>query len=477
VDWFSKSEYELWHRRFARSGISPAVAGGAVENVAGLPKPVVKEQAQVSGLAQWLRKRFRRGVVECCEAAPSSATPIIITPEVEHLAHELGHTLDSILKEVDDIEKGRIPLPPARGLDFTEYSDESRQMVNSLAPIVVSIVNIVNDLCQAAYQSRLEPADMNGKLKLLAEHVRTIKESWVSSRTMRPPAAAVSLCEEFIEFTHRAILSVCRFLKASQEGLQQQVDTAKTGKEVTKVVTIAYDFSDFSSCLGHMTEEAQRVAEEVARMQETGEFDQLRKALEPPLSLSMYVGQEVIRHDLRLRIDRARMHAEAVPHLLLCGPREMGKATLAHAIAVEMDVGIKQCHSTAIKRDGGVPDKEIESLPKPVVSTLASAMGDYAVDYAIGKGRSASVMRIHLPRFTIIGTTSRPSQVDNRLRRWMIVYDFAPYDLREISEIIQLLAKREWATIEPDATRLLAEYCDGCPGNARALIKRVYGFT
>ncbi|MBC8262568.1 MAG: AAA family ATPase [Anaerolineales bacterium] len=455
-----------------------------MENVAGLPKPIGMEQAQVGGLAQWLRKRSRRDVVECCEAAPPPAIPIIITPEVEHLAHELGRTLDAILKEVDDIEKGRIPFPPARGIDFEQYFEEIRPIPEVFTFTVASVVNILNDLCQAAYWSRLEPADMNEKLKLLAEHVRTIKEAWVSSRTMRPPAAYASSHEEFIEFTHWAILSVCSFLKAGQEGLQQQVDTAKTGKEVTKVVTIAYSFSDLSSRVERMSEEFQREAKEVTRMQETGELDQLRKALEPPLSLSMYVGQEVIRHDLRLRIDRARMHAGAVPHLLLCGPREMGKATLAHAIAVEMDVGIRQCHSAAIEREGDLATiltelrgedilliEEIESLPRPVVSTLASAIGDYALDIVIGKGLSAREIRLQLPWFTIIGTTSRPSQVDNRLHRWMIVYDLAPYDVREISEIIQLLAKQERVTIEPDAAHLLAEYCDGRPGNARALTK------
>lgn len=205
-----------------------------------------------------------------------------------------------------------------------------------------------------------------------------------------------------------------------------------------------------------------------------------------------YVGQEAIKKDLSVRVDTARRNSQRLPHLLLCGPREIGKATLADAIANEMQTSIQSSDATSLERPedledllislqaGGVAIVErIDLLKEPIVEALVQALENPFVANTMGEGSSVRNVgpNVNLKYFTLIGTTSRPSQVNKRLRRWMTVYDFVPYSVYEIGQILQLISNQEKQSVEPKATALLAEYCEGSPGNARVLMKRLLEYT
>lgn len=221
-------------------------------------------------------------------------------------------------------------------------------------------------------------------------------------------------------------------------------------------------------------------------------------------SLSAYVGQEAIKRDLLNRIEAARQRLQSLPHVLLCGPREMGKSTLGNALAIEMGRNVLSTAAADIKLPGGLVAlitnlaaadikfpgdlaalitnledgnllivQDIEHLNEISLEALIQAVGDFQMNLLIGKGSSARKILLDLKRFTLVGTTSRASQVDKRLRRWMVVYNFSPYSVDEIAQIIGLIAKRESLTIDSEAAYALAEHCAGCPGNARVMLKRM----
>jgi len=115
----------------------------------------------------------------------------------------------------------------------------------------------------------------------------------------------------------------------------------------------------------------------------------------------------------------------------------------------------------------------IESLTGPTTQVLKQAVEDFQIDVFIGKGKSARKILLELKIFSLIGTTSRPSQVNKQLRRWMIPFNFGSYDEEQISKIIELIAIEQNVTVEPTAAHLLAMYSDGSVGNAKVLFKRV----
>lgn len=202
------------------------------------------------------------------------------------------------------------------------------------------------------------------------------------------------------------------------------------------------------------------------------------------MDLSHYVGQETIKRQLKALIDVAKSRSQPLPHILFCGRAGMGKGTLARAIANEVKKTIKECtNPLVIDRCGDLAAiitnldegdvmliSEIELLRGEVLEALLQAVRDFQLDIMIGQGPSARSIKLDLKKFTVVGTTSKPSQVDKRLRRSMIVYDFAPYNLDETAQIIELVLKDQGFTIAPDAVKLLAEHC---PGDAGALIKRI----
>jgi Holliday junction resolvasome RuvABC ATP-dependent DNA helicase subunit len=200
-----------------------------------------------------------------------------------------------------------------------------------------------------------------------------------------------------------------------------------------------------------------------------------------------YVGQEEIRKDVLPRIEAAVRHSRPLPHLLLSGPPEMGKATLAHMIAREMKVNINRIYGPVVGEPADLAHslteleernlfliEQIESLKEPALAALMAAVEDLTLELPKDREPKARSLKFPLKRFTLVGTTSKPWQVDKRLRRWMIRFDFVPYSVEEIAEIVKLIGN---LTFDPEATTLLAQHCEGTPGNARVMVKRLRNYV
>ena len=202
---------------------------------------------------------------------------------------------------------------------------------------------------------------------------------------------------------------------------------------------------------------------------------------QPSLHFDEYIGQKEIRQDLLPRIEAAVRRSRPLPHLLLSGPPEMGKATLAHALAGEMKVKIHRAYTPHSGEPANVARlltelderdifliEQIESIKGPTFETLLAAVDDFTLELITA--RESRPRSLSLKRFTLVGTTSKPWEVDKRLRRWMIRFDFAPYSAQEIGEVIKSAGN---LTFDPEAATLLAQYCEGTPGNARVMVKRL----
>jgi len=202
------------------------------------------------------------------------------------------------------------------------------------------------------------------------------------------------------------------------------------------------------------------------------------------MELSNYIGQEAVKRQLRALIDAAKSRLLPLPHILLCGRPGIGKGTLARALAFELKVNIQDCTNPLVfERPGDLASlitnleegdllviREIESIRGLVLECLIQAVKDFQIDIMIGQGPAARAIKLDLRRFTLIGTTSKPSQVDRRLRRSMIVYDFGPYNLDELTQLIELALKEQGFTIDPDAVKLIAMHGSKDTGT---LIKRI----
>src|SRR5262245_13692974 len=238
------------------------------------------------------------------------------------------------------------------------------------------------------------------------------------------------------------------------------------------------------------TPEIDKVAQSTTHFPDSPTADSLERVpslQESPIPrFDKYVGQEEIKKDVLSRIEAAAHHSRPFPHFLLSGPLEMGKVTLAQMIAREMKVKITKAHGSVIgepvdlaplltnlaKRDFFLIE-QIESLKEPALEALMTAIEDFVLEMPTDQEPKRRNLKISLKRFTLVGTTAKPWQVDKRLRRWMIRYDFTPYTVQEISEIVKLIGD---LTFDPEAAILLAEHCEGIPGNARVMVKRLRNY-
>ncbi len=200
-----------------------------------------------------------------------------------------------------------------------------------------------------------------------------------------------------------------------------------------------------------------------------------------------YIGQEEIKKDVLPRVEAAIRHSRPLPHLLLSGPPEMGKATLAYMIAREMKVNINRTYGPVVGEPAALARllteleerdffliEQIESLKEPALEVLMVAIEDFTLELPTDREPKGRSLKLPLKRFTLVGTTSKPWQVDKRLRRWMIRFDFAPYSVQDIGEIVKLIGN---LTFDPEAATLLAQHCEGTPGNARVMVKRLSNYV
>ncbi len=210
-----------------------------------------------------------------------------------------------------------------------------------------------------------------------------------------------------------------------------------------------------------------------------------------PQSFSEYIGQERLKKNLKLAIDAAKKRSEPIDHVLLYGPPGLGKTTMATVIANEMGVGLRVTAGPAIERAGDLASiltnlqdndilfiDEIHRLSRTVEETLYSAMEDFKLDIVIGKGPAARSIRLDLPKFTVIGATTRTGSLAAPLRdRFGHLYRLEFYNPEEISSIITRSAAILGASIVPDSAGMLSTRARLTPRIANRLLKRVRDYA
>lgn len=210
-----------------------------------------------------------------------------------------------------------------------------------------------------------------------------------------------------------------------------------------------------------------------------------------PQSFSEYVGQERLKRNLKLAIEAAKKRGEPIDHVLLYGPPGLGKTTMAGVIANEMGVGLRVTAGPAIERAGDLASiltnlqdgdilfiDEIHRLSRTVEEILYSAMEDFKLDIVIGKGPAARSVRLDLPKFTVIGATTRTGSLAAPLRdRFGHMYRLEFYEPRDIEKIITRSAQILDTKIAPNAAKTLSERSRQTPRIANRLLKRVRDYA
>jgi len=210
-----------------------------------------------------------------------------------------------------------------------------------------------------------------------------------------------------------------------------------------------------------------------------------------PSRLAEFIGQEQLKENLAILIAAARQRKESLEHVLFYGPPGLGKTTLAHVLGNEMGVNVKVTAGPAVERAGDLAAiltnlragdilfiDEIHRLGRAVEEVLYPAMEDFALDIVIGKGPAARNIRLKMPRFTVIGATTRLALVSAPLRaRFGAVYRMDYYDLSATKQILQRAANKLGLSIDEEGLEEVGRRARGTPRVALRLLRRVRDYA